>query len=77
MYGCYYLSTKTSARLLIKDLTEFSLVLSGNSKMIWKTEFLLLIGLVHDISHTAHTNLFEVNSMSKLAIRYHDKSVLE
>ncbi len=32
-------------------------------------------GLCHDVSHTGRTNLFEINSRSKLAIRYHDKSV--
>lgn len=38
---------------------------------------LTLSGLCHDVDHTGRTNIFEVNSQSKLAIRYHDKSVLE
>jgi calcium/calmodulin-dependent 3',5'-cyclic nucleotide phosphodiesterase len=38
---------------------------------------LLLSGLCHDISHTGRTNTFEINSLSNLAIRYHDRSVLE
>jgi hypothetical protein len=33
--------------------------------------------LGHDIEHTGRTNAFEVSSASKLAIRYHDVSVLE
>jgi hypothetical protein len=36
---------------------------------------LILSGLCHDVSHTGRNNLFEVNSLSKLAIRYHDKAV--
>ncbi|CAD8201785.1 unnamed protein product [Paramecium pentaurelia] len=38
---------------------------------------LLLSGLCHDVSHTGRTNTFEINSLSNLAIRYHDRSVLE
>lgn len=33
--------------------------------------------LMHDIEHTGRNNLFEINSISKLAIRYNDNSVLE
>ena len=33
--------------------------------------------LCHDVGHTGRTNIFEVNSQSKLALRYHDRSVLE
>lgn len=33
--------------------------------------------LCHDVSHRGRTNIFEINSLSNLAIRYHDKSVLE
>lgn len=36
---------------------------------------LLISAFCHDIDHTGRTNLFEINSNSKLAIRYHDKSV--
>jgi calcium/calmodulin-dependent 3',5'-cyclic nucleotide phosphodiesterase len=38
---------------------------------------LLLAGLVHDVNHTGRTNAFEINKKSKLAIVYHDVSVLE
>ncbi|CAD8079707.1 unnamed protein product [Paramecium sonneborni] len=38
---------------------------------------LILASLCHDVSHTGRTNIFEINSLSNLAIRYHDKSVLE
>lgn len=34
-------------------------------------------GLAHDVSHTGYTNIFEINTFSKLATRYNDKSVLE
>jgi hypothetical protein len=33
--------------------------------------------LCHDVAHTARTNIFEINSGSKLGTRYNDKSVLE
>lgn len=36
---------------------------------------LLIAALCHDVGHTGRTNLFEVGIMSKLAIRYNDKSV--
>lgn len=38
---------------------------------------MILSALCHDVDHTGRTNIFEINSLSKLAIRYHDKSVLE
>ena len=38
---------------------------------------LLFGALMHDIEHTGHNNMFEVNSLSTLAIRYNDESVLE
>jgi len=57
-HGCYMISAHTSIRLVIPaSLYEFALVVSG---------------LMHDIKHTARTNLFEVNSQSPLALRYHD-----
>ena len=37
----------------------------------------MLAGLCHDVDHRATTNIFEVNSASKLAYRYSDISVLE
>lgn len=37
----------------------------------------MISSLGHDVGHTGRTNIFEINSLSDLAIRYHDKSVLE
>jgi len=37
----------------------------------------LVSAFCHDVDHTGRNNLFEVNSNSRLALRYHDKSVLE
>ena len=36
---------------------------------------LLISAFCHDIGHTGKTNTFEVNSESRLALRYHDISV--
>lgn len=38
---------------------------------------MVFASLVHDIEHTGRNNLFEINSISKLAVRYNDNSVLE
>ncbi|CAK89274.1 unnamed protein product (macronuclear) [Paramecium tetraurelia] len=38
---------------------------------------LLLSALCHDVAHTGKTNAYEANSISQLAIRYHDKVILE
>ncbi|CAK67167.1 unnamed protein product (macronuclear) [Paramecium tetraurelia] len=38
---------------------------------------LLLSALCHDVAHTGKTNAYEANSLSQLAIRYHDKVILE
>lgn len=38
---------------------------------------LIFASLMHDIEHTGKNNLFEVNTLSKLAVRYNDDSVLE
>jgi len=38
---------------------------------------LLVAALVHDVGHPGHTNLFEINNKSHLALKYNDKSVLE
>lgn len=62
MHSCYMISHLTRAQLYLKDLRKFSLIFAG---------------LCHDVAHTAKTNIFEVNSLSKLAVRYHDRSVLE
>lgn len=62
MHGCYLLSFLPSIKDLIPLFDKMALTFSG---------------LCHDVSHTAHNNAFEMNSFSKLAIRYNDKSVLE
>jgi hypothetical protein len=62
MHGCYCLSSLPSLRTLIPEFDQLILIFSG---------------LCHDVSHTAHNNAFEMNSFSKLCIRYNDKSVLE
>ena len=56
MHGCYMIGCNTRASKYLNDLDEFSLLFSA---------------LVHDTDHTAKTNMFEVNSSSKLANRYH------
>jgi 3',5'-cyclic-nucleotide phosphodiesterase len=38
---------------------------------------LAIASFVHDIDHPGHTNFFEINLQSHLALRYNDKSVLE
>lgn len=38
---------------------------------------LFIAALVHDIDHPGHTNIFEINNRSHLALKYNDKSVLE
>lgn len=62
MHGCYILSTLPCLSNLIPVFDKMALTFSA---------------LCHDVSHTAHNNAFEMNSYSKLAIRYNDKSVLE
>lgn len=53
---------KTKHSHLLTEFVKFALILSG---------------LCHDVSHSGRTNIFEINSLSNLAIRYHDRSVLE
>lgn len=62
MHGCYMISCQTKVKKYLNDIQIFSLILGG---------------LCHDVKHTARTNQFEINSQSKLALRYHDRSVLE
>lgn len=38
---------------------------------------ILFAAYIHDIDHSGKSNFFEINSISKLAIRYNDSSVLE
>ena len=48
------------------------------NKYINENDFfiLLLSSLCHDVDHTGRNNGFEAASLSKLAIRYHDESVI-
>lgn len=47
---------------MIDDLKQFSAILGS---------------FAHDVGHRGKNNIFEINSYSELAVRYHDKSVLE
>jgi len=38
---------------------------------------LIFSALCHDVNHTGKNNTYEMNTFSKLAIKYNDKSVLE
>ena len=60
MQSCFFLVRKTWIVDLLSYSERFSLVFSG---------------LCHDVAHTGRNNNFEINSLSKLAIRYSDKSV--
>lgn len=60
MQCCYAFMQKTKAKKYFNSLESFGLIFSG---------------FCHDVSHTGHNNDFEKNSLSKLALRYHDKSV--
>ena len=61
MQCCYAFMNSTSFGSYFSSLERFSLIFSG---------------LCHDVAHTGHNNMFEMNSLSKLALRYHDKSVI-
>ena len=60
MQAAFYCLKQTSALKYLNDMDVFSL---------------LIAALCHDVGHTGRTNLFEIGVMSKLAIRYNDKSV--
>ena len=62
MQSCHKLSLIENKKNILNNLQKFSLIISG---------------LCHDVGHTGRTNIFEINSQSKLAIRYNDRSVLE
>ncbi|KRX08646.1 hypothetical protein PPERSA_03517 [Pseudocohnilembus persalinus] len=62
MQCCYSIALSQKAQKYLSDFNVFGLSLSG---------------LCHDVSHPAHTNIFAIKSMSKLALRYHDESPLE
>jgi hypothetical protein len=58
----YLLIIKTDAKKFLSNYELFGLAIAS---------------FVHDIDHPGHTNLFEVNFKSHLALKYNDKSVLE
>jgi cAMP-specific phosphodiesterase 4 len=62
MHCVYILQSKPKIREIMRPVERFAL---------------LLAGLCHDVNHSGRTNLFEINSESKLALRYNDLSVLE
>lgn len=61
MQSTHFILQAQKCHTLLDDFTRFVTVVSA---------------LCHDVSHTGRTNIFEINSRSKLAIRYHDKSVM-
>ncbi|EGR30482.1 hypothetical protein IMG5_131080 [Ichthyophthirius multifiliis] len=62
MQCCHMLANCQKVKQILKNLESFALIFSG---------------LCHDVGHTGKNNNFEIAVLSKLAIRYHDKSVLE
>ena len=62
MHSAYWYIKHTRISEYLTPLHNFCLVVSC---------------LCHDIGHTGRTNQFEINTLSKYAIKYHDISVLE
>ena len=62
MHGCFMFTETTSVKFYFSELEKFAFIFSG---------------LCHDVSHRGCTNNFEILTYSKLAIRYHDKSVFK
>jgi len=62
MHAVFLMLMQTNAAMCLSRLDIFSV---------------LIAALCHDIDHPGHTNAFEVNSMSELAIRHNDDAVLE
>ena len=66
------------------DVTQtiYTMLIRGNLKAKMKlddlSKFAIIIGSFgHDLKHPGQGNMFHINSRSKIAIRYNDKSVLE
>jgi GAF domain-containing protein/PAS domain-containing protein len=59
------------ASMLIRSLRKHTLL----SKLQFFA--VMLSALVHDVDHPGNTNLFEIHTQSRLALRYNDQSVLE
>lgn len=60
MHMCYLLGRLEKYSEYLSDVNLFALVFSG---------------LCHDVGHPGRTNQFEINSQSKKAVRYNDRSV--
>ena len=66
--------------ILVMHFTHYISLIVESQKipLDYFTKFtLILSALCHDVGHTGRTNLYEINSLSNLAIRYHDKSVIK
>lgn len=61
-----------AANLFLSRIKKFSALLDDKLKFAF-----VLAALGHDLDHTGRNNNFEINSNSKLALRYSDKSPLE
>ena len=66
------------------DVTQtiYTMLIRGNLKAKMKlddlSKFAIIIGSFgHDLKHPGQSNMFHINTRSKIAIRYNDKSVLE
>lgn len=57
----------------------YSLIHSGALVYLNKMDVvgLMVAAFCHDVAHPGHTNSFEINSRSALALRYHDHALLE
>eukprot|EP00828_Plagiopyla_frontata_P042444 TRINITY_DN6330_c0_g1_i2.p1 TRINITY_DN6330_c0_g1~~TRINITY_DN6330_c0_g1_i2.p1 ORF type:complete len:349 (-),score=60.56 TRINITY_DN6330_c0_g1_i2:192-1238(-) len=79
---------RSTKRFLLKEFIQFFIVLQGCYSILSITTLstymthlqqysLLFSALCHDVGHTGHSNAFECNSFSKIALRFNDESVLE
>ena len=83
----YYLSDKENNNpyhnfrhaIAVLQFTYLIIIKTDAKKYLSNYELfgLAIASFVHDIDHPGHTNLFEVNFKSHLALKYNDKSVLE
>lgn len=55
-------------------LTQFELALFLDELEMFS---IITAGLSHDVGHNGYNNAFHINTSSKFAVRYNDKSVLE
>ena len=63
----------------VLQFTYLLLIKTNASKFLSQYEIfgLMVASFVHDIDHPGHTNFFEINIKSHLALKYNDNSVLE